>query len=273
MSPDPKAKSGNSFHVIADIEILREIVKPPNSLTSTGNAIFRWSEDYLKIATVDGASVMSVEQKVTPSAFEEFDVDIVGDEFAIGIPCRRLSTLLKSETSEKSVEMEYNPRENKTDIKVGSVDYSLGQADIASIREPPTPGLDHDVKVMTHSGIFDKATNILSMVDRRVTFKIDDSEAKIFASGDVDDGSIGLTVANEDDELDADEIDIRFKSEVDEVVADFSVDRLEYIPDFTPDRFFELRLDSEFPMLINTNRADNRIPTTILLAQRLMPQG
>jgi hypothetical protein len=251
---------------IVDAAILREIVKPPNTLTSDGNAVFRWTEEFLYIGTIDGASVMSVEQKVTPAAFFEYSIGGF-DEISFGVPCNKLETLLEEASENEKVRAKYSKETNKFEITFPGVDYSFSARNPDSIREPPNRETPFQNEVKVTREVFTKARNIFSMVDNQIIFEMGNGEARLRAEGDDDQAIIDLSISDSD--LDENTAEITFVEDNGKVTAIFSLDYISHIPKFIPASGCKVKIDGEYPMKINANRAENRIPTEIVIGQRL----
>lgn len=257
-----------AFHVIVEASVLREIVEPPVKLANDQAANFRWSEDGLQVRTVDGSQIMMVDQTVPPSSFEHYDFQTSG-EITFGTACERLDNLLKAADSEDFVELRLDIETNRLNIQFADVSYSLAGFDTSLINEPDMPDLDHTIRANTHSSVFERAQNVVGTIADTLTFEAGDGRFRIYGAGDTDTAEVSPEVTLNQDELQADGIDVFLETDGASVLGQYSSDYLKNVVSFLPDDYVTVELNTETPMRINANRADARIPTEMLVAPRM----
>lgn len=256
--------------VSIEASILKEVVKAPTELMNDAKAKFRWTPDGMKLRVKDGAKVMQIEQMVTPVAFEEFSL-ATESQIETGLDCERLEDLLESADEDTVVELSLDTLTSKMEIRFEEVAYSLPMTDVDSIRDPDPIDLQFQNIARIHSSVFKRTAEVVSMVGDPVHFEMGDGKTKIYGNKDGEEAEISPDTTSEgSNNAFADEgAKVILEQDNGLCSSKFGLKYMEKLPKFLPDDFSGVKLSDNFPLLVKTNRCNQRIPTKIVIAPRL----
>lgn len=253
------------LHTVIEADVLESIVDPPAELAMDAVAKFRWLEDYLHIKTIDPSNVMKVEQKVTPSVFETYNIDAEG-EVLTGVDCEILKEYLQNADSDEYIEFDVFPHRQR--VSFSHVSGSFASVDTDTIAEPEIGEFNLPIQTRVPRRVFRESYNIASMFESNLIFNVGGGSFSIQCGQDGDEITLDYDVV-EDSALNESDPNVSIKRDADPVELEFSYDFYKNIPEFTPEGYFSVQFGPNSPMVINCNRSGNRIPTTIVTGHRV----
>lgn len=254
------------LHTEIERNVLESIVDPPAKLDIDSLAKFRWSNDYLQIKTLDVSTSMQVEQKVTPSVFESYTINQDG-EVVTGINCALLKKYLKN--AEENEVINYDVHQNSQRVSFSHISGSFAGVDTDTITEPNIDEFDLPIQVRVPQRVFKESYSIASMFEVNPVINVGNGSFSIRCGQDSDEITLDYDVVEDDSDLDASQPNIAFRTDAHDVEVEISYKLYKHIPDFTPEGYFSVQFGPDSPMVINCNRAGNRIPTKIVVGQRI----
>lgn len=258
--------SDRLLHTEIEAHLLESIVDPPAELAMDAVAKFRWSSDYLHIKTLDPSKVVKVEQKVTPSVFETYGIEGEG-EIVTGVNCELLKDYLQNADDDELVEFDVFPHRQR--VSFSHVSGSFASIDTSTISEPDMDDLDLPIQTRIPRKVFQESHNIASMFEENLTFSVGDQPFSIKCGSDTDEITLDYEVVGDASDLDEDEPNVWMETTSDPVELEFSYEFYKHIPEFTPEGYFSVEFGPKSPMVLNCNRSNNRIPTTIVIGHRV----
>jgi proliferating cell nuclear antigen len=177
------------FTAIIDAKAFR------NALESVGVLVeecrVHVDSDGMRFCAADPALVALVDLTLDAEQFEHYEAS----ETVLGVNLERLSEILSvAETGDK-VRMEFDKSSRKLDVEVGTLSYTLGLLDPASIREEPDlPDLEAPAEVALEGSHIDRGVTAAEMVSDHLRLAVDEDRETfaIEAEGDTDDVAVEL---------------------------------------------------------------------------------
>lgn len=251
-----------------EADVLEEFVVPPSTIALDGLAKFRWTKDYLHIRVVDPANTITVEQKVTPEVFETYDIDVSNEnEIVTGVDCDLLLDFIKKASKDEIVE--FKSSIDKLHIGFGHMSGEFASIDTDTIREPEEKEFTHSIEATVPKSVFTESKDISSLLGPRIELSVSADQFDITCSKDDSTIDLEYDVVSDKSDLDQNEPNVFIDKVESEAKATFSRDIYQYLADFVPEGYFNVKADSSSPLVVQCNRADNRIPTKIALGQRV----
>lgn len=251
-----------------EADVLEEFVVPPSTIALDGLAKFRWTNDYLHIRVVDPANTITVEQKVTPEVFETYDIEVSNEGMIVtGVDCDLLLDFIKKASGDEIVEFESSI--DRLHIGFGHISGEFASIDTDTISEPQEKEFTHSIEATVPKSVFTESKEISSLLGPKIELSISADRFDITCSGDDSTIELNYDVVSDKPELDQNEPNVFIDEAESETIATFSRDVYQYLANFVPEGYFTVKTDSSSPLVVNCNRADNRIPTKIVLAQRM----
>ena len=252
-------------------ELLKAIVEPPVEISPDSLTNFRWREDKLYVNSVDGANAIMVRQKIPATEFDTYDVRPKEDEIVFGMPCGTLENLLRAANPRQDVQLELTNEGNRMDIEFADVDYSLAGVDPEQVKEPMIPELEYELESKVHSSVFTRAYQVVGMISETVNISVSENEFVISGRGDTDVAKINVDI-----EESVDEIQEREEKRAATILhctsaaqARYGSQFIQYLNKFTPPKCLTTRMSEDYPLQVETKRANSRIKTDITIAPRM----
>lgn len=261
----------NPLDVSISADLLDTLVQPPTAIAVDGLTNFHWSEDALRVHTVDAANAIVVNQTIKPPAFEKYDVRPENHEIIFGTRCTTISNLLKAARSSDIVSLNLDTESNNLRIQFSDVSYQLSGVDPKAVNEPTIPELDFDVEATVHSRVFQRAYQVIGMMSETIKFNLANHQFRVSGRGDTDVAEIDVDL-EEDEEAILDRerkcaAAINRLSQPSE--ARYGSQFINYINQFTPSTCFTMEISEDHPLRITAEQADGYHTTEIIIAPRM----
>ncbi|WP_152420579.1 hypothetical protein [Halorubrum tebenquichense] len=258
----------SDISVSIEAQLLNELVQPALVLTQDSNAVFRWHEDKLKIANVDGANTIKIHQSIDSTEFESYELR--GGSYSIGVKCNRLSNILDSLSPTDTVSLSIDTETNEIAVEFDQGQYGMAGVDKSTIREPSKSDLAHSVTLHIHKSAINQAHDIIGMVSDRIEIDVTETEITFSGRGDTDRATIGLSTKTDDGDLAQDEV--LYENPVSTpIVSKYDKRLIGDLKKFIPNSHIKVKLAENQPLEVLTKRADEKIDTQIVVAPKVTP--
>ena len=172
------------FEGIIKLEALDKIFRGLNILVSEAKFTVNY-DDGLKAIAVDPANVCMVGVNIPAGTFELFNLQTDEETVEFVLNVNRVFDMMKSLSKKDMAEVKVT--DNKFELKVGNVSYSIPLIDPSAIRKSSkVPELPFAGEVHMNSEEFKKAINLANKISDVVGLMIDENYFYITASADVD---------------------------------------------------------------------------------------
>ncbi len=125
------------FHVVAKVEILKEIVEVVRTIIDEVKITFQPEE--LTIRAVDPGHISMIDLTVTSGAFETYEVE---DHVELGVNIEKLRSFLKLAASGTDIQLKISESTHELIISFGHIERKMLLIDIDNLTEPKMPDLN-----------------------------------------------------------------------------------------------------------------------------------
>ncbi|WP_435193835.1 hypothetical protein [Natronomonas sp. EA1] len=263
----------SSLQVQLPAYLLQSIVEPPVDIAPEGIANFRWTEDALIVKTVDVANAIVINQTISQSCFSEFHVTPPENQIVVGTRCKTLLNLLNAAESDESVNLELR-KNNRISVSFSDVNYQLSSVDPSTVQEPNIPDLDYDAEVIMHSGVLQRAHQVIGMMSDSIKLELGPHSFKFSGHGDSDIAEIDVEVVPTEGQILEDENTraCSLKNVSSDYESKYGSGLIRHANKFASSDCISLFLGEDYPLKIATEREDGKIPTEIIIAPRMDSQ-
>ena len=245
--------AGRQFSAELKSETLKGLVNIISALVD--EVKFNITPEGMTLKAVDAAHVAMIEMKVDKGAFESY----YADDCELGLDLDKIKSVLKLASGVEFIRMEQNANLGKLIFKVGNITRSMTILDTSSMSDPKVPDLHLKAVAGVSVDELKRGISAADSISDHITLRLNPERFELSCEGDTDSVSLSLDKGMLAD-LSADE----------EVCSMYPLDYFSNIIKAVPNgTVINIELDSNYPMKIWFDMADNHVSVNYLLAPRV----